>query len=55
MTKTQKDIKVGKISRADVAHYLLTEAENPQNINQYFYQQVIKKLCKLTNTFIINS
>ena len=36
MTKIQKDMKVGKISRADMDHYLLTEAENPQNINQYF-------------------
>ncbi|PTS98669.1 epimerase [Pedobacter sp. HMWF019] len=30
-----KGIKVGKISRADVAHYLLTEVENPKLLNQY--------------------
>ncbi|RZJ51908.1 MAG: NAD(P)-dependent oxidoreductase [Flavobacterium sp.] len=31
----QKGMKVGKISRADVAEYLITEAENPVNLYQY--------------------
>jgi putative NADH-flavin reductase len=31
----KKGMKVGKISRADLAHYLVSEAENPQNLNQY--------------------
>lgn len=35
LNQLQKGMKVGKISRVDVAHYLLTEAENPKNINQY--------------------
>ncbi|MCF2443971.1 NAD(P)H-binding protein [Dyadobacter sp. CY345] len=30
-----KGKKVGKISRADLAHYLITEAESPRNINRY--------------------
>lgn len=35
MPELQKGIKVGKISRADVAHYLLTEAENSKNLYHY--------------------
>jgi putative NADH-flavin reductase len=35
INKLEKGMKVGKISRADVAHYLLSEAENPKMINQY--------------------
>lgn len=31
----KKGMKVGKISRADLAHYLISEAENPQNIKRY--------------------
>ncbi len=31
----EKGMKVGKISRLDLAHYLVSEAENPQNIKQY--------------------
>jgi putative NADH-flavin reductase len=31
----QKGMKVGKISRADVAHFLITEAENPTRLYQY--------------------
>ena len=31
----QKGMKVGKISRADVADFLITEAENPTRIYQY--------------------
>ncbi|WP_201771342.1 NAD(P)H-binding protein [Pedobacter antarcticus] len=30
-----KGIKIGKISRADVAHYLLKEAENPTMLKKY--------------------
>lgn len=35
ITKLDKQMKVGKISRADVAHYLITEAEQPQNLKKY--------------------
>jgi putative NADH-flavin reductase len=35
INKLEKVMKVGKISRADVAHYLLSEVENPKMINQY--------------------
>lgn len=35
LSKLEKGMKVGKISRADVAHYLVSEAENPKNLNQY--------------------
>lgn len=31
----KKGMKVGKISRADLAHYLVIESENPQHINRY--------------------
>lgn len=31
----EKGMKVGKISRADVAHFLITEAEKPTRIYQY--------------------
>lgn len=31
----QKDMKVGKISRADVAQFLITEAEDPKMLYQY--------------------
>lgn len=31
----QKGMKVGKISRSDVAHYLINEAENPKMLYQY--------------------
>jgi putative NADH-flavin reductase len=34
LTKLEKGMKVGKVSRADVAHFLITEVENPQNLNQ---------------------
>jgi putative NADH-flavin reductase len=35
ISKLDKQMKVGKISRADVAHYLITEAEQPQNLKKY--------------------
>ncbi len=35
LPKLQKGMKVGKISRADVAHFLITEAENPKMLYQY--------------------
>ncbi|MBF4516956.1 NAD(P)H-binding protein [Flavobacterium sp. ANB] len=35
LPELQKGMKVGKISRADVAHFLINEAENPKFINQY--------------------
>jgi putative NADH-flavin reductase len=35
LSKLEEGMKVGKISRADVAHYLVSEAENPKNLNQY--------------------
>jgi putative NADH-flavin reductase len=31
----QKGMKIGKISRADVAQFLITEAENPKRLYQY--------------------
>lgn len=34
-SKLDKQMRVGKISRADVAHYLITEAEQPQNLKKY--------------------
>jgi putative NADH-flavin reductase len=33
--KLEKGMKVVKISRADVAHFLISEAENPKYLNQY--------------------
>ena len=35
LPKLEKRMEVQKISRADVAHYLVTEAENPKNIKRY--------------------
>lgn len=35
ISKLDRQMKVGKISRADVAHYLITEAEQPQNLKKY--------------------
>lgn len=35
ITGLEKGMKVGKISRADVANFLITEAENPTRIFQY--------------------
>lgn len=35
ITKLEKGMKVGKISRADVAKFLISEAENPTKIFQY--------------------
>lgn len=35
ITGLEKGMKVGKISRADVANFLITEAENPTKIYQY--------------------
>ena len=35
ISKLEKGIKVGKISRADVAHFLIKEAENPKLLYQY--------------------
>ncbi|WP_426479313.1 NAD(P)-dependent oxidoreductase [Chryseobacterium sp. CBSDS_008] len=35
ITGLQKGMKVNKISRADVAQFLISEAENPTRINQY--------------------
>jgi len=34
-SKLEKRMKVSKISRADVAHYLVSEAEKPQKLHQY--------------------
>ena len=34
-SELKKGMKVGKISRADVANYLVSEAENPKKLNQY--------------------
>lgn len=34
-SKLEKGMKVGKISRADVADYLVSEAENPKMLHQY--------------------
>jgi putative NADH-flavin reductase len=31
----EKGMKVGIISRADLAHYLVSEAQNPQNVKRY--------------------
>lgn len=31
----KKGMKIGKISRADLAHYLVNESQNPQHINHY--------------------
>lgn len=33
--KLQKGMKIGKISRADVAHFLINEAENSKFLYQY--------------------
>lgn len=35
LSQLQKGIKVGKISRVDVADFLVTEAENPKRLYQY--------------------
>lgn len=35
ISELQKGMKVGKISRADVAEFLITEAENPLNLYKY--------------------
>lgn len=35
LPKLRKDMKIGKISRSDVAHFLLTEAENPKMLYEY--------------------
>ena len=35
LDKLQKGMKVGKVSRADVAQFLITEAENPKSLYQY--------------------
>lgn len=35
LPKLEKEIKVGKISRSDVAHFLLKEAENPKMLYKY--------------------
>lgn len=35
ISELQKGMKVGKISRADVSQYLITEAENPARLYQY--------------------
>ncbi|WP_337965520.1 SDR family oxidoreductase [uncultured Flavobacterium sp.] len=35
LSELQKGMKVGKISRADVAQFLITEAENPAKLYQY--------------------
>ncbi len=35
LPKLEKGIKVGKISRSDVAHFLLKEAENPKMLYKY--------------------
>lgn len=35
ISELQKGMKVGKISRADVAQYLITEAESPARLYQY--------------------
>lgn len=35
LSELEKGMKVGKISRADVAQFLITEAENPQLLYQY--------------------
>lgn len=35
LPRLQKGMKVGKISRADVAHFLINEAENQKTLRQY--------------------
>lgn len=35
ITRLQKGMKIGKISRADVAHFLIAEAEDPARLFQY--------------------
>ncbi|KQB42657.1 NAD(P)-dependent oxidoreductase [Flavobacterium aquidurense] len=35
LPKLEKGMKVGKISRLDVAHYLINEAKNPKMLHQY--------------------
>jgi hypothetical protein len=34
-TKLQKGMRVGKISRSDVAHFSINEAENPKMLFEY--------------------
>ena len=35
LSELQKGMKVGKISRADVAYFLINEVENPKMLYQY--------------------
>jgi putative NADH-flavin reductase len=35
LSKLEKAMKVGKISRKDVAHFLILEAENPKHLKKY--------------------
>lgn len=35
LTKLEKGMKVGKVSRADVAHFIIGEAENPKYLKRY--------------------
>jgi hypothetical protein len=35
LPELKKGMKIGKISRADLAHYLISEVENRQNIKRY--------------------